>query len=129
MSARARTTTTTTRRPARVRGDAPAAAVQPGSGNVFADLGLPDAGGRLAKTELARQIGLLIRAAGLTQARAAARLGVDQPKVSALLRGRLKDFSTDRLLRFVTALDHDVVITIRDPQDHAHPSVRVMAQA
>jgi predicted XRE-type DNA-binding protein len=89
---------------------------------VFADLGLPDAGARLAKAEFARQIGLLIRAAGLTQARAAAaRLGVDQPKVSVLLRGRLKDFSTDRPLRFVTALDHDVVITIRDPQDHAHP--------
>jgi predicted XRE-type DNA-binding protein len=71
-----------------------------GSGNVFADLGLPDADDRFAKAELAHEIWALIRSARLTQAQAARRLGVDQPKVSALLRGRLKDFSIERLLRF-----------------------------
>ncbi len=120
MSTRAKTTR-------RIAPGNAAHSVHAGGGNVFADLGLPDADERLAKAELARQIGLLIRAAGLSQTQAALRLGVDQPKVSALLRGRLKDFSTDRLMRFITALDRDVVITIRNPQDHARPSVRVLA--
>ena len=59
------------------------------SGNVFADLGLADPEEALAKAELARQIGALLAERGLTQAQAAALLGVDQPKVSALVRGRL----------------------------------------
>lgn len=105
-----------------------ATTVHAGSGNVFADLGLPDAQERLAKAKLAYQIRLLIEAAGLSQKQAAERLGVDQPKVSALLRGRLKDFSTDRLMRFITALNRDVIITVCDPQDHAHPSVRVLVE-
>jgi len=101
--------------------------VHPGGENVFADLGLPDADERLAKAELARQIALLIRAAGLTQTQAAKRLGVDQPKVSALLRGRLKDFSTERLMRFITALDRDVEIAVREPRDRGRAAVRVVA--
>ena len=101
--------------------------IRRGSGNVFADMGLPDADERLAKAQLAREVQLLIEAAGLTQSQAAVRLGVDQPKVSALIRGRLKDFSTERLMRFITALGRDVIITVRDPQDQAHPSVRVRA--
>lgn len=121
---KAKTISTSQSRPRR---GVPAEPVRTGGGNVFADLGLADAGERLAKAELARQIGMLIRDAGLTQARAAARLGVDQPKVSALLRGRLKDFSTERLMRFVTALDRDIVIAIRHPQDHARATVRVLA--
>jgi predicted XRE-type DNA-binding protein len=96
------------------------------SGNVFTDMGLPDAEERMAKAELAHQICLLIKAAGLSQTQAAKRLGVDQPKVSALMRGRLKEFSTDRLMRFITALDRDVVITIRDPEDATRPRVRVL---
>lgn len=103
--------------------------VYPSSGNVFADLGLANPDERLAKAELANTICNLIKSAGLTQKQAAARLGLDQPKVSALLRGKLKDFSTDRLMRFVTALDRDVIITIRNPQDAANPSVRVLVGA
>lgn len=106
----------------------PAHKVRASRGNVFADLGLPDAAGHLAKAELAHQICLLIREAGLSQSQAAERLGVDQPKVSALLRGRLKDFSTERLMRFITAMDHDVVIAIRQPRDKARPAVRVLAE-
>jgi predicted XRE-type DNA-binding protein len=84
-----------------------------GSGNVFADLGLADPEEALAKAELARQIGALLAERGLTQAQAAALLGVDQPKVSALVRGRLEGFSLDRLLRFLLALDRDVEIVVR----------------
>ncbi len=103
--------------------------IHDGSGNVFADIGLPDADQRLAKAELAGQICKLIRQAGLTQAQAAARMGIDQPKVSALMRGRLKDFGTDRLLRLITTLDRDVLIQIRPPKDRKHPSIRVLAEA
>ena len=62
------------------------------SGNVFADLGLADADDRLAKAELAHQIVQLIKHKGLTQTQAAKLLGIDQPEVLALVRGRLKDF-------------------------------------
>ncbi len=92
------------------------------SGNVFADLGLPDAEDALAKAELARLIGVLIAKRHLTQVQAARLLGIDQPKVSALLRGRLTGFSMDRLLRFLLALDRDVEIVIRPA---AYPGGRV----
>jgi len=83
------------------------------SGNVFKDLGVEFPEEALAKAELVAKIAEIILSKGLTQAAAAAILGVDQPKVSALLRGRLSGFSTDRLLRFVTALGRDVEIVIR----------------
>jgi predicted XRE-type DNA-binding protein len=103
--------------------------VHNGSGNVFADLGLPNAEEHLAKADLAHWIIKLIKSAQLSQREAAERLGVDQPKISALIRGRLQDFSIERLMRFVTALDQDVVITIRNPQDVRHPSLRVLVKA
>lgn len=84
-----------------------------GSGNVFADLGVPSAEEELAKAELARKIGHIIALQKLTQVEAAARLGIDQPKVSALLRGKLRGFSSDRLFRFLNALGRDVEIVIR----------------
>lgn len=103
--------------------------VHDSSGNVFADLGFPDAGERLAKARLAQTICELISAADLTQKEAGQRLGIDQPKVSALMRGKLRDFSTERLMRFVTALDHDVVITICEPKKTGRPAVRVLIEA
>ena len=90
---------------------------KPGSGNVFSDLGFADAQERLAKAKLAHAICLIIQSQHLTQAGAAARLGVDQPKVSALVRGQLDGFSTDRLFRFLNALGHDVEVTLR-PAKH-----------
>lgn len=84
------------------------------SGNVFEDLELPSPEEALAKAELATRIIELISRRGLTQAAAARILGVDQPKVSALLRGRLAGFSTERLMRFLTALGSNVQIVIRD---------------
>ncbi len=83
-----------------------------GSGNVFADVGLPDPDTALAKAKLARQITAIIEERGWTQTEAAAVLGIDQPKVSNLIRGRLGDFATERLLRFLTRLDRDVDITV-----------------
>ena len=97
-----------------------------GSGNVFADLGLTDPEEALAKAELARAISGAIAQRQFTQTQAAELLGVDQPKVSALMRGRLSGFSIDRLLRFLLALDHDIEIVIRP---HAHTGGRVTVVA
>jgi predicted XRE-type DNA-binding protein len=87
--------------------------VEFGSKNVFADLGLPNPQERLAKSMLAHSIASLIGSLGLTQTQAAKRLGIDQPKISALLNGRLRGFSTDRLMGFLNALGRDVIITIQ----------------
>ncbi len=84
-----------------------------GSGNVFEDLGFPNANEMLAKSALVRLINKIIEQRGLTQVEAATLLGVNQPKVSALRRGRLTDFSLDRLMRFLVALGQEVDITIR----------------
>lgn len=102
--------------------------VRTGSGNVFADLELADADERLSKAELAHEICALIKSAKLTQAQAARQLGIDQPKVSALTRGRLKDFSTDRLLRFINLLGRDVHIHIRPPGHRKQAVIRVFAE-
>lgn len=83
------------------------------SGNVFADLEIPNAGEMLAKAELALKIADILHRRRLTQVQAAAILGVDQPKVSALIRGRLSGFSIERLLRFLLLLGTDVSITIK----------------
>jgi predicted XRE-type DNA-binding protein len=86
------------------------------SGNVFADLGLPNPEEMLAKAELAIKIAEILRQRRLTQVQAAEVLGVDQPKVSALIRGRLSGFSIERLLRFLLLLGTDVSITIMPRQ-------------
>ena len=84
-----------------------------GSGNVFEDLGHPRPAEALAKAELARKIAALIAKRGLTQAAAAELLKIDQPKVSALVRGRLAGFSLDRLVRFLVLLGSDVEIVVK----------------
>ncbi|MBD2311927.1 XRE family transcriptional regulator [Desertifilum sp. FACHB-1129] len=86
--------------------------VQSSSGNVFADLGLANSDELLIKAELVRQISNLIDAKRLTQTEAAKILGIDQPKVSALLNGKLSGFSIDRLFKFLNALGSDVEIRI-----------------
>lgn len=88
-------------------------AVTRGSGNVFADLGLANPEERLAKAQLASLIDDVIRERGLTQQEAAMLMGIDQPKVSHVLRGRLSGFSTQRLIDFLTALGRDVEILVR----------------
>jgi predicted XRE-type DNA-binding protein len=84
-----------------------------GSGNVFEDLGLPDADLLQAKADLVHRISVIIEKRGLTQTAAAETLGVTQPKISALLQGRLEGFSMDRLVRFLSALDQNVTIRVR----------------
>jgi predicted XRE-type DNA-binding protein len=86
--------------------------IQSSSGNVFADLGLANADELLIKAELVRQISNLIDAKSLTQTEAAKLLGIDQPKVSALLNGKLSGFSTERMFRFLNALGSDVEIRV-----------------
>ncbi len=86
--------------------------VEASCGNVFADLGFPDADVLLAKAGLVFHITQTISARRLTQKRAAEILGIDQPGVSDLLRGRLNRFSSDRLIRFLNALGQDVDIMV-----------------
>lgn len=81
--------------------------------NIFADLGLPNPEERLAKAKLAMQIDYIIRKKRLTQEQAAKTLGVSQPKISALLRGKLAGFSMDRLFKFLMALGQDIEIRIK----------------
>jgi predicted XRE-type DNA-binding protein len=86
---------------------------QESSGNVFADLGLPHPEQELLKARLTLQIYRLIKARGLTQAAAGKLLGIKQPHVSALMRNRSGSFSVGRLIEFLTALDQDVEVTVR----------------
>ncbi len=103
-------------------------AIIPTGGNVFEDLDLPDPDDRLAKAELARQIGAIVRDRALTQGAAAEILGTDQPKVSALLAGRLAGFSLERLAHFLTLFGKDVEIVVRDtPEPHAVGRLSVLA--
>ena len=88
---------------------------------------VPDAEQALTKAELARRICAIVSERKLTQARAAVILGIDQPKVSALIRGKLDGFSTDRLFRFLNALGQDVEIVVRPRRRHSeHASTRVV---
>ena len=86
--------------------------VEPSSRNVFADLGLPDAQERMLKAQLAVKIAELIERKGWTEAHAARVIGLDQPKVSYLLRGRLSGFSADRLISILNRLGHSVEVRI-----------------
>lgn len=107
----------------------PEISVTKSSGNVFADLGLPHADEALTKAEPARTIGAAIAERRVTQIQAAELLGIDQPNVSALLRGRLTGFSIDRLLRFLTALDQDVEIVVKaKPPAHQRGQITVHAR-
>lgn len=88
-------------------------AVEKSGGNVFADLGLPNAEERLAKADLAIAIAREIETRSLTQAAAAVLLGVAQPDVSNLMRGRLSGYSIERLTRLLNVLGQDVEIRVR----------------
>ena len=104
-------------------------AVRKGSGNVFQDLGLPKSPELLAKAQLVSRIAKIIEREKMTQIQAAERLGIDQPKVSLLLRGRFEGYSVERLMRFLNALDQDVKIIVKPARaNHGrHGSIRVVA--
>ena len=105
-------------------------AVHKAGDNIFADLGRPDADELLAKAELARTIRQLIVARNLTQVAAAAVLGVAQPDISNLHRGRLSGFSMERLYRFLNSLGQDVRIVVQPkPRTRARATVRTLVRA
>lgn len=95
-----------------------------GSGNVFADLGVPNPDRALLKARLTLEIYRIIKKRNLTQARAGALLGIKQPHVSLLVRNRAGSFSVERLMDFLTALGSDVEITVRPSRkDHGAVSL------
>ena len=96
----------------------------PSSGNVFADLGLPNAAEHILKAGLVLRIDRTIRARRLTQTAAAAILDIDQPEVSAMLAGHFRGYSVERLMRFLVALGHDVEIVVK-PRKRGPASLRV----
>ncbi|MGD0735018.1 MAG: helix-turn-helix transcriptional regulator [Terracidiphilus sp.] len=83
------------------------------SGNVFADLGLPDAAELQTKARLCAALNRIVERQRLSQSAVAATLGINQPKVSALLKCKLEGFSVERLMRFLVALGHDVEILVK----------------
>ena len=105
-------------------------AFEASSGNVFADLGLPNPEQELLKAHLTLQIYRLIKARGLTQAAAGKVLGIKQPHVSALMRNRAGNFSVGRLLEFLIALGQDVEIKVKPTRkSHGAMSVVVLPRA
>jgi predicted XRE-type DNA-binding protein len=103
-------------------------AITRGTGNVFADLGYADAEERQTTLRLAHAINDVIARRRLTQAAAAATLGVGQPKISALAHYKLAGFSVERLMTFLTALDQDIEIVIRKkPRSRTAARISVVA--
>ena len=101
--------------------------VTPSSGNVFADLGLPDADELLAKADLVHAIQQLVHGKKLSQRTAATLLSVAQPDLSKLFRGRLEGFSIERLVRMLNALDQDVRIVVQPkPPSRRRGTVRTL---
>jgi len=99
-----------------------------GSGNVFADLGFGQPEEELTKAKLASLIRQVIERNHLTQVSAGELMGIDQPKVSALLNGRLSNFSSERLMRLLTALGQDVKITVKaKPLGRERARIQVVA--
>ena len=101
--------------------------ITPGSGNVFEDLGLPDADIHLAKLDLSRVIEDIMKAREWTQKKAASVLGIATSDMSDLIRGKLARFSLERLERFLVALDMDVRIQVA-PRKKRSKAPRVSVQ-
>jgi predicted XRE-type DNA-binding protein len=99
--------------------------VETGTGNVFADIGMPNPEEALAKAEIARLVNSILSARDLTQAQAGDLLGIPQPRVSDLARGRLGKFSLEKLLDFAKRLGNDVEIRIKRSKNKAR--LKVMA--
>jgi predicted XRE-type DNA-binding protein len=99
--------------------------VETSSGKVLADLGLPNSDELLVKSDLARKIANAMKARKMTQADAAHLLGIDQPKVSALIRGKLTGFSLERLFRYLNAFDSDIEIIVK-PKSNENARITVV---
>ncbi|MFZ0421198.1 MAG: helix-turn-helix transcriptional regulator [Candidatus Sulfotelmatobacter sp.] len=93
-----------------------------GSGNVFKDIGVPNAEEHLVKAQLVFKIDTILKKRGLKQVEAAELFGVRQPDVSKMLRGEFRQFSVERLLRFLVALGQDVEIVVRPHRERKSPA-------
>ena len=89
------------------------AKVEVGSGNIFADLGLPDAGTHYLKAQIVSEIYRLAKERKLTQTAAGKRMRISQPEVSRMFKGHFREYSVDRLMEFLTAFDRDVEIVVK----------------
>jgi predicted XRE-type DNA-binding protein len=97
-----------------------------GSRNVFKDLGVPNAEEHLVKAQLVVKIDTLMKERGLKQIEAADLFGIKQPDVSKMLRGEFRQFSVERLLRFLVALNQDVEIVVKAHRDRRNaPALHV----
>jgi len=97
-----------------------------GSRNVFKDIGVPNAEEHFVKAQLVFKIDTILKARGLKQVEAATLFGVRQPDVSKMLRGEFRQFSVERLLRFLVALDQDVEIVVKPHRSRNHaPALQV----
>jgi len=88
-----------------------------GSRNVFKDLGVPNADEHFVKAQLVFKIDTLMKERGLKQVETAELFGIRQPDISKMLRGQFRQFSVERLLRFLVALDQDVEIVVKPHLD------------
>src|SRR6266699_2722539 len=93
-----------------------------GNRNVFKDLGVPNAEEHLVKAQLVFKIGAIMKERHLKQVQAAELLGIRQPDVSKMLRGEFRQFSVERLLRFLVALNQDVEIVVRPHRGTRQPA-------
>ncbi len=100
-----------------------------GSGNIFADLGLPDAEELLLKAQIVVTLRRLIKARNLTQTAAAKRIGIGQPDLSNVMRGRYRGYSAERLMRMLTAFDQDIDITVRPRRGKSKEGGRIRFNA
>ncbi|SHL29687.1 transcriptional regulator, XRE family [Bradyrhizobium lablabi] len=95
--------------------------VYEGSGNVFADLGLPNSEERLLKASIVSELHRLIKQRGLTQVKAAKLIGIYQPDLSLLLRGDFDDYSVGRLMKMLTAFEQDIEIVMKPNRKAGKP--------
>ena len=100
--------------------------VEYSTANIFADLGMPNAGEHLVKAQLVLKIDRIMKKRHLKQVEAARLFGIRQPDVSKMLRGEFRQFSVERLLRFLVALGQDVEIVVKPHRDMKHaPALHV----
>ena len=95
--------------------------VHESGGNVFADLGLPDAEERLLKANIVNELHRLIKERGLTQVKAAKLIGIHQPDLSRLLRGDFEDYSAERLMKMLTVFEQDIEIIMKPNRKAGKP--------
>ncbi len=84
-----------------------------GSGNIFADLNLPNAETHFLKAQIVSEIYRLTEERKLTQVQAGKRMGISQPEVSRMFKGHFREYSIDRLMEFLTTFDRDVEIVVK----------------